>query len=59
MPAFRGTLTLEEACALARYLHTFVPGTEVSRPDLGTAAAGSQPAPNPPRPLAASRQPGS
>jgi mono/diheme cytochrome c family protein len=39
MPSFRGTLTLEEACAMARYLHTFVPGTEVSRPDLGAAAA--------------------
>jgi hypothetical protein len=32
MPAFRGTLTLEEAWAMARYLRTFVPGTEVSRP---------------------------
>jgi hypothetical protein len=41
MPAFRGTLTLEEACAMARYLHTFVPGTEVSRPDLGAAAGPS------------------
>jgi Cytochrome C oxidase, cbb3-type, subunit III len=35
MPTFRGTLTLEEAWAMARYLRTFVPGTEVSRPDLG------------------------
>jgi mono/diheme cytochrome c family protein len=43
MPAFRGTLTLEEACAMARYLHTFVPGSEVSRPDLGTAATRNQP----------------
>jgi hypothetical protein len=34
MPPFRGTLTLEEAWALGRYLRTFVPGTEVSRPDL-------------------------
>lgn len=34
MPAFRGTLTLEQSWALARYLRTFVPGTEVSRPDL-------------------------
>jgi Cytochrome C oxidase, cbb3-type, subunit III len=48
MPAFRGTLTLEEACAMARYLHTFAPGTEVSRPDLGTAAA-TPPVGNPPR----------
>src|SRR5207245_694709 len=39
MPPFRGTLTLEEAWAMARYLRTFVPGTETSRPDL------SQPAP--------------
>jgi mono/diheme cytochrome c family protein len=35
MPPFRGTLTLEEAWAMARYLRTFVPGTEASRPDLG------------------------
>jgi hypothetical protein len=33
MPAFRGTLTLEESWAMARYLRTFVPGTEASRPD--------------------------
>jgi hypothetical protein len=39
MPAFRGTLTLEESCAMARYLHTFAPGNEVSRPGLGPAAA--------------------
>jgi hypothetical protein len=32
MPAFRGTMTLEEAWAMARYLRHFVPGTEVSRP---------------------------
>jgi hypothetical protein len=42
MPAFRGTLTLEEAWAMARYLHTFIPGTEISRPDLGSSP--SQPA---------------
>ena len=34
MPPFRGALTVEEAWAIGRYLHTFVPGTEVSRPDL-------------------------
>jgi hypothetical protein len=46
MPSFRGTLTLEEACAMARYLHTFVPGTEVSRPGLGHEnPAGPLPAP--------------
>jgi hypothetical protein len=32
MPPFRGTLTLEEAWAMARYLRTFVPGTEANRP---------------------------
>jgi hypothetical protein len=56
MPAFRGTLTLEEACAMARYLHTLVPGTEVSRPDVrstpartaGSPAPASAPAPLPP-----------
>jgi mono/diheme cytochrome c family protein len=45
MPAFRGTLTLEEACAMAGYLHTFVPGTEVSKPVLGpTTPPPAQPA---------------
>ncbi len=35
MPPFRGTMTLEEAWAMARYLRTFLPGTEASRPDVG------------------------
>jgi mono/diheme cytochrome c family protein len=35
MPPFRGTLSFEEAWGMARYLRTFVPGTEVSPPDLG------------------------
>jgi hypothetical protein len=34
MPPFRGTLSLEEAYAMARFLHTFA-GTPGSRPDLG------------------------
>ena len=34
MPPFRGTLTLEEAWAMARYLRTFAPGSETPRPDL-------------------------
>jgi hypothetical protein len=34
MPPFRGTLTLEEAWAMARYLRTFDPSATVSRPDL-------------------------
>jgi hypothetical protein len=36
MPPFRGTLTLEEAWAMARYLRSFLPGTEASRPDFKT-----------------------
>jgi mono/diheme cytochrome c family protein len=57
MPMFRGTLTLEEAWAMAHYLRTFVPGSEIARPDVGRAstpvpvqpaeagAAGASPAP--------------
>jgi hypothetical protein len=33
MPPFRGTLALEEAWAMARYLRSFVPGTEPPRPE--------------------------
>jgi hypothetical protein len=46
MPTFRGTLTLEEAWAMARYLRTLVPGTETPRPDVGrTEKEKSGPAP--------------
>jgi mono/diheme cytochrome c family protein len=66
MPPFRGTLTLEEACSMARYLRTFVPGTEISRPDVGTppqqpssapaaAPAATTAPPPPPLPGTASR----
>jgi hypothetical protein len=54
MPPWRGTLSLEEAWAMARYVRTFVPGTEESRPDFSTPAkpgAGSAPA-TPPKPPA-------
>jgi hypothetical protein len=53
MPAFRGTLTLEEAWAMARHLRTFAANPE-SRPDLGKGGeqreqkpkdAGAAPAP--------------
>jgi mono/diheme cytochrome c family protein len=44
MPPFRGILTLEEACAMARYLHTFVPGTQESRPDVSAPPATTSPA---------------
>jgi mono/diheme cytochrome c family protein len=67
MPPFRGTLTLEEAWAMARYLRTFVPGTEVSKPDFGrapgsplSAPAGTSSAPaamTPPLPAAENRSP--
>jgi mono/diheme cytochrome c family protein len=53
MPPFRGTLTLEEACAMARYLRTFVPGTELPRPDRLPAAAGAETTP----PLPAATRP--
>jgi hypothetical protein len=43
MPPFRGALTVEEAWAIGRYLHTFVPGTEVSRPDLGDVKPSPKP----------------
>jgi mono/diheme cytochrome c family protein len=46
MPPWRGTLSLEEAWAMARYLRTFVPGTEVSRPDY-SAPDQSKSAPSP------------
>jgi hypothetical protein len=41
MPPWRGTLSLEEAWAMARYLRTFVPGTEVSRPDFSEPSKSS------------------
>jgi mono/diheme cytochrome c family protein len=39
MPTFRGTLTLEESWAMSHYLRTFVPGSEVARPEVGRASA--------------------
>jgi mono/diheme cytochrome c family protein len=35
MPAFRGTLTLEEAWAMGRYLRSFLPGAQATRPEQG------------------------
>ena len=43
MPPFRGAISLEEAWGLARYLRTFVPGTEVSKPDLGKGGTPAKP----------------
>jgi len=49
MPPWRGTLSLEEAYAIARYVRTFVPGSEMSRPDFGgPETQGPQMAPPPP-----------
>jgi mono/diheme cytochrome c family protein len=42
MPMFRGTLSLDEACAMARYLRTFVPGTEVPRVDVGRSGSAAR-----------------
>jgi hypothetical protein len=39
MPPFRDTLTVEEACAMARYLRSFVPGFEAGRPSYAQPAA--------------------
>lgn len=39
MPTFRGTLTLEESWAMARYLRSFVPGSEIPRPQVGRSSA--------------------
>jgi hypothetical protein len=52
MPPFRGTLTLEEGWAMARYLRTFLPGGEKSRPDSGPAEKEKEqlPAPRPETP---------
>jgi len=44
MPPFRGTLSLEEGWAMARYLRTFIPGTETPRPDLKLPAKPAAPA---------------
>ena len=38
MPAFRGTITLEEAWAMAHYLRSFVLSRPIARPDVGRAA---------------------
>jgi hypothetical protein len=47
MPTFRGALTLEEAWAMARYLRTFVPGSEASKPEVGASEKLGVPAPGP------------
>jgi hypothetical protein len=52
MPPWRGTLSLEEAWAIARYVRTFVPGSEMSRPDFN-APQQQGPQMAPPAPAAA------
>jgi hypothetical protein len=48
MPPWRGALSLEEAWALARYVRTLVPGTQVERPDFSAPAnAPTAPLPRP------------
>jgi mono/diheme cytochrome c family protein len=46
MPMFRGTLTLEEAWVMTHYLRSFVPGSEIARPEVGrdSAADSAKPA---------------
>jgi mono/diheme cytochrome c family protein len=45
MPPFRGALSLEEAWAMARYLRTFIPGSETPRPDLNQPEKPAAPQP--------------
>jgi hypothetical protein len=47
MPPFRGTLALEESWAMARHLRTFIPGTEMSKPDTSKPEAGKSDAGKP------------
>jgi hypothetical protein len=50
MPSFRGTIALDECWGLARYLRSFVPGGEMSKPLLRDQPGQSSPAPaGPPR----------
>jgi hypothetical protein len=51
MPPFRGTLSLEEAWAMARHLRTFEPGTQLPRPDLGQPERPGMPEKLPPAPM--------
>jgi Cytochrome C oxidase, cbb3-type, subunit III len=39
MPQFRGAMSIEETWGVARYLRSFVPGTEMSKPDLGSSGS--------------------
>jgi mono/diheme cytochrome c family protein len=60
MPPFRGTFTLEESWAMARYVRSFMPQAAISRPELGSdgppndgAVPGAEaPVADPPPPLA-------
>jgi hypothetical protein len=49
MPLFRGSLSLDESWGMARYLRTFIPGTEASKPDTSKTEA---PKPETPKPAA-------
>jgi hypothetical protein len=40
MPPWRGALSLEEAWAMARYIRTLVPGSEIPKPDTSKPEAG-------------------
>jgi hypothetical protein len=42
MPPWRGVLSLEEAWAMSRYVRTFVPGSEASRPDFNAPEKGAK-----------------
>src|SRR5262249_34815 len=52
MPPFRGAISLEEAWAIGRYLRTFEPGTQLSRPDSKQKSKNGTPAAQPKATLA-------
>ena len=45
MPQFRGALALDEAWGIAHYLRTFVPGSQMSKPELRNPPGQSSPSP--------------
>jgi mono/diheme cytochrome c family protein len=56
MPAFRGTLTLEEAWGMARYLRTFIPGAETPKPETKQPEQLTPPTPPAPKKVEQSKK---
>jgi mono/diheme cytochrome c family protein len=45
MPTFRGSMALDEMWGMARYLRSFVPGSQMSKPELRNPPGQAAPAP--------------